>query len=135
MTGLIAEVRAEGVALLDEDGSATDRRLPRESPEGHVALLLAEHLSGLAATGRTRVGRAALAVKTAEFAKTYGRHWRRAAREPGAEAWLTDAAIDLLAGLDLVRVSADGTEVESRPAVARYRVGEVQNLLPGGGGG
>ncbi len=135
MTGLTAEVRAEGVALLDEDGSATDARLPRESPEGHVTLLLAEHLSGLAAAGRTRVGRAALAVKTAELVKTYGRHWRRAAREPGSEAWLTDAAIDLLAGLDLVRPSADGTEIESRPAIARYRVGEVQNLLPGGGGG
>src|SRR5439155_1522657 len=44
-TGLIPEVRSEGIAMLDETGEMTDLGLPEEGTEGHLALLLAEHLA------------------------------------------------------------------------------------------
>ena len=131
-TGLSAEVCAEGVALLDEDRSATDTPLPRESVTGHVTLLLAEHLAAVAATGRTRVGLGALEAHVAGLVKEYGKHWRKDANAPGAEAWLTADALVFLRKLDLVRPSPGGDAVDVLPPIARYRVGEV---VVGGKGG
>src|SRR6266545_2742168 len=47
-TGLVAEVRAEGVAMLAPSSEATDLAMPEEGTEGHGTLLLAEHLAALA---------------------------------------------------------------------------------------
>ena len=44
-TGLIAEVRAEGIAMLDDGGDLTDLKLPEESAEGRLALSLARWLA------------------------------------------------------------------------------------------
>ena len=44
-TGLVAEVRAEGIALIDSTGEATDLGMPEEGTDGHATLLLAEFLS------------------------------------------------------------------------------------------
>ena len=127
-TGLAAEVRAEGIALLDEDGSATDLALPTESTDGHAALLLAEKLADARRAGREIWGRAELEEAAAGLIAAYGRHWKKAARDPGGEALLLDDALALLGGLGLVRVSADGRSVASTPAVCRYAVGEVRGL-------
>jgi uncharacterized protein (TIGR02678 family) len=51
MTGATTERRAEGVALLDVDGSLSDRRFPSTGTVGQVALLLLEHC-GTAGTRR-----------------------------------------------------------------------------------
>mgnify|MGYP000512607109 CR=1 FL=1 len=129
-TGLPAEVRAEGIALLDVDGTATDAALPRESVVGHVTLLLAEHLAERRDAGHPRVGRAQLEAHVVGLIKTYGRHWRKDARKPGAETWLVRDALHLLRRLDLVRLHDAAREIEPRPAVTRYRVGEVRGLNP-----
>ena len=42
--GLTAEVRREGIALLDPAGELTDLRLPSAAAPAHAALLLVEHL-------------------------------------------------------------------------------------------
>jgi uncharacterized protein (TIGR02678 family) len=46
LTGLVAEVRAEGIAMVDPHDDLTDVRMPETGTEGHVTLLLAEHLAG-----------------------------------------------------------------------------------------
>ncbi len=45
LTGLVAEVRAEGIAMVDPQDDLTDVRMPETGTEGHVTLLLAEHLA------------------------------------------------------------------------------------------
>lgn len=121
-TGLEAEVRAEGVALLDPTGEATDLGMPEEGTEGHVTLLLAERLAAADAP----VPLDDLAAVTGELVTIHGHHWSKAAREPGAEHRLAAQAVAKLAGLGLVRVTQDG--VEARPALARFRVGDPRLL-------
>ena len=43
--GLVAEQRAEGLALVDEAGSLTDVAMPAEGTDAHVTLLVAEFLA------------------------------------------------------------------------------------------
>ena len=45
LTGLIAEVRAEGIAMVDPHDDLTDVRMPESGTDGHATLLLAEHLA------------------------------------------------------------------------------------------
>lgn len=117
-TGLQPEHRAEGSALLDPTGEATDLRMPEEGTDGHATLLLAEHL---AANGRVR--RADVDAHMAELAATHRTHWRKSANEPGGAQALAALAVRRLVALDLARV--DGDEVVALPALARYRAGEV----------
>ena len=44
-TGLVAEQRAEGVALVDQAGMLTDVAMPAEGTDAHVTLLVAEYLA------------------------------------------------------------------------------------------
>lgn len=116
-TGFEPEVRAEGIALLDPTGEATDLGMPEDGTEGHVTLLLAEHLAG-----RGTATIAELQAQTASLVTEHGVHWRQAAREPGAEVALCTQAIEKLRALDLVRVQ--GNLVAPRPALARFAVDE-----------
>ena len=118
-TGLVPEVRREGIALVDEDGDLTDLALPEEGTEGHLALLLAEHLASCArADGAAPVGHAALHRHVAGLVARHRAHWRRDAAEPGAEVALTERTLDRLEALRLVRRTEDG--VVPLPAVGRY---------------
>lgn len=116
-TGLIAELRAEGIALVDPDDQLTDLRMPEQGTEGHATLLVAEHL---AAAGPTAV--AALRRLVKRLAKENSAYWRRATREPGAENALVAAALDRLVGLGLVRANGDEPEdiVHPLPALRRF---------------
>lgn len=122
-TGLVPELRAEGVALVDRDGELSDEHLPAVGTEAHVTLLVAEHL---AAAARERPeGLASLpeiAAFVREAADRYGRFWRKGAREPGAEDALAEQAVARLERLKLVRLVAGSVEV--RPALLRYGLGE-----------
>jgi uncharacterized protein (TIGR02678 family) len=117
-TGLVAEVRAEGIALLDPSGEASDYSMPEEGTDGHATLLLAEHLSG-----RMRRGAGALPVEHAvrHMRRLIGEHaglWRKTAEpEP-----LTRLALHRLASLGLVELARhDGEEtVRPLPALARF---------------
>jgi uncharacterized protein (TIGR02678 family) len=121
-TGLEAEVRAEGIALLDPTGEATDLGMPEDGTEGHVTLLLAEHLAQVAGP----VGLAELEARTAGLVREHGKHWRKAAREPGAERQLCARAVGRLQALGLLRRDADA--VVPLPALARFAVEEPRIL-------
>jgi len=120
-TGLVPEVRREGIALADPKGDATDLGVPEEGTSGHLALLLAEWLAEQARNTDTDapvVGVAAIHAKTAELIATYGSHWRKEAREPGAEVTLTEQTLNRLEALRLIQRNEDGVTI--RPAIARY---------------
>jgi uncharacterized protein (TIGR02678 family) len=124
-SGLVPEVRSEGIALVDPRGDSTDVALPEEGTDGHVTLLLAEYLAEHA---RQRPGHAVpLAMihgHVRELIERHRSHWRKAATEPGAEDDLTELALRHLAGLGLVVLSGDS--VVPRPAIGRFAVVETQ---------
>ena len=127
-TGLIPEVRREGIAMVDDSGDVTDVGLPEEGTEGHLALLLAEYLANHARREPgTPVPEAALRRYTARLATEHQGHWRKSMSEPNAEVAATAQTIDRLVALNLVRRVADG--VIPLPAIARYAV-----ALPDAGG-
>ncbi|MBB5047274.1 uncharacterized protein (TIGR02678 family) [Rhodopseudomonas rhenobacensis] len=133
--GLVAEQRAEGLALVDETGVLTDVAMPAEGTDAHATLLVAEHL---ASSYRMRLAEAAAATPAAAAftpehdiiaflrdAKTrFGRYWRKSAREPGAERELTEIAIERLEKLHLIVRDAD--TVQPLPALARFALGDAE---------
>ncbi|MCZ9340202.1 TIGR02678 family protein, partial [Streptomyces sp. TRM76130] len=124
LTGLVPEVRAEGIAMVDPQDDLTDVRMPEQGTHGHVTLLLAEHLA--AADGE--VSRGELERRTRELADVHGSFWSKSARQPGAEGQLVEQALAKLTALGLVRRTPDG--VAPLPALARYAVGETVVVEP-----
>lgn len=127
--GLVAEQRAEGLALVDEDGELTDIAMPAEGTEAHATLLVAEFLGS-----RRGPDMAALVpvhevvVFLAEARVRYGSYWRKSAREVGAEHELAAVALERLQKLQLVTCTAD--QVRSLPALARFALGEADVRQP-----
>jgi uncharacterized protein (TIGR02678 family) len=119
LTGLKAEVRAEGVAMVDPADDLTDVRMPESGTEGHVTLLLAEYLTGTA--GRA-VPLTELHAKVREFATENRSYWRRSSAEPGAESELTKVALARLEALRLITLTTE--TVTARPALSRYALAE-----------
>ena len=130
---LVPEQRAEGSALIDPDGELSDARLPSEGTLSHATLLVAEHLAGaLRGDAERYVPEAQIALFLRRAADTYGRYWRKAEREPGAETALARAALEELQKLGLITLRDGG--VRARPALARYAlaapvVGQAQLSL------
>lgn len=118
-TGLVAELRAEGIALVDPDDQLTDLRMPEQGTDGHATLLIAEFLAAHGSADITALRR--LAKKLAQEHSTY---WRKTTREPGAETAIVSEAMDRLVGLGLVRVEGHGgdTVVTALPALRRFAV-------------
>lgn len=114
-TGLVAEMRAEGIAMVDPDDALTDVRMPEQGTDGHATLLLAEHL---ATQGRCEIADLQRLMK--RLARENASIWRKTTREPGAETVLVTDALDKMAGLGLVRLE-DGA-VEPLPALRRFAV-------------
>jgi uncharacterized protein (TIGR02678 family) len=122
-TGLVAEARAEGLALVDPTGEATDLAMPEEGTDGHATLLLAEHLAALALERPgVPVQLSVLEARLAELAAEHRTHWRKGSAEPGAVAALCRLAVDRLEALGLVRRRGDG--VTALPALARFAYAE-----------
>lgn len=122
-TGLVAEVRAEGIAMVDPRAEVTDVKMPDQGTDGHLTLLVAEHLSRrLRDSGHAAVSRGELEREVARLVEEHASHWRRAVREPGAEARLAEEAVERLVALGLARHAPDG--VVPLPAIARYAVEE-----------
>ncbi len=114
LTGLVAEVRAEGVAMVDPDDDLSDVRMPDVGTDGHVTLLLAEHL----ACALHPVPEDELCRLVKRLASEHKAYWRRSAQEPGAEVLLVETALERLAALRLIRRGPGG--VMPLPAIARY---------------
>ena len=117
-TGLVAEMRAEGIALVDPDRELTDVALPEEGTGGHVALLVAEFLATRIRSGDRCVPQDDIERYVREVAAVHGKYWRKSARESGAEVQLAAEALEFLFALDLARRTDGG--VEPRAAVARF---------------
>ena len=125
-TGLLAEQRAEGLALVDEDGALSDVALPAEGTDAHVALLVAQALAGqvrAAGPGPSPPSRSVddIATLLRRARDTQGRYWRKSAREPGAERELAALAIQRLLQLQLL--ARDGDTLRPLPAIARFALG------------
>jgi uncharacterized protein (TIGR02678 family) len=119
-TGLVAEMRAEGIAMVDPDDELTDVRMPEQRTDGHVTLLVAEYL---AREDRGPVALDRLRTHVRAMAREHETFWRRGVTEPGADAELLAIALDKLRALRLVAdVHGEPPAVIARPAIARYAV-------------
>ncbi len=123
-TGLAPEVRLEGIALVDDRGDLTDVAIPEEGTEGHLTILLAEHLARCA---RERpgvpVGAAELQRHVAVLTARHRGRWRRDATLPGAEVELAERTLERLESLRLVRRTPEGAV--PLPAIGRYALEET----------
>lgn len=119
LTGLVAEVRAEGIAMVDPFDDLTDVRMPESGTEGHATLLLAEYLAQHADEAVPLKDLHEHIRRKADEHRTY---WRRNAGDPGAEIELTELALGRLEALRLVE-RVDGS-VTALPAISRYALAE-----------
>jgi uncharacterized protein (TIGR02678 family) len=122
-TGLVREVRAEGIAMTDTTGTLSDYGLPEEGTDGHLTLLLATFLAGRLrdAPGAT-ITFDALVARTQYFIARHYKHWRKDVREPGRDRSLTRMVVDRLCALGLAR--REGDFVFPLPAIGRYGLRE-----------
>jgi uncharacterized protein (TIGR02678 family) len=118
-TGLVVELRSEGLALCDSDGTCSDVAMPADGTDAHVTLLVADHL---AHAGNDVHDRLRIEKFVAESAERYGRYWRRSAQGEAGARDLTAVAIHRLSQLKLITI--DGDRIEILPALARYKLGE-----------
>lgn len=128
-TGLISEVRAEGIAMLDDRGDVTDLEMPKDGTEGHFTLLIAEFLAQHVRERRSiRIGVGQLHEHGSGLIREHASHWRKSVQEPGAEEGLVADALGRLEGLRLI--ARDGDFVMPRPAIARYGIGAIDEGPP-----
>ena len=131
-TGLLPELRAEGIAMVDPDDELTDVRMPEQRTDGHVTLLVAEHLAA-----RGRAPRTELLTFVRRAAQAHAGYWRKGVTEPGAETELLDVALNKLTALRLVDIDIEvtrdgtGTVIRGRPAIARFALAEPTIREPG----
>jgi uncharacterized protein (TIGR02678 family) len=116
-TGLVPEMRAEGIAMVDPEDELTDVRMPEQRTDGHVTLLVAEHLAR-----REQATLDELHAFVRQAAAEHVTYWRKGVTEPGAETELLATALEKLSALRLVQV--DGSVVRRRPAIARFALDE-----------
>jgi uncharacterized protein (TIGR02678 family) len=124
-SGLTPEQRAEGAALIDAEGELSDAQLPAEGTLSHATLLVAEYLAkALSGAEQRSIAETEVAVFLRRAADEYGRYWRKAAREPGAESSLAREVLEQLRQLRLI-LWEEGA-VRARPALARFALGEPE---------
>ena len=116
-TGLVPEVRAEGIAMVDPEDELTDVRMPEQRTDGHVTLLVAEHLAR-----REQATLDELHAFVRGAAAENATYWRKGVTEPGAETELLATALEKLSALGLAQV--DGSVVRRRSAIARFALDE-----------
>jgi uncharacterized protein (TIGR02678 family) len=115
--GLTAEVRQEGMAMVDPSGDLSDARLPSEGTEGHATLLLADYLS----QQRRALPLDTLYAQMRHWIDEYRRYWKKAVHEKGAEVELCFQALLRLQALRLVEI--DNEQVQPLPAIGRHALG------------
>jgi uncharacterized protein (TIGR02678 family) len=116
-TGLAPEMRAEGIAMVDPEDELTDIRMPEQRTDGHVTLLVAEHLAR-----REQATLDELHAFVRQAAAEHATYWRKGVTEPGAETELLATALEKLSALRLVQV--EESVVRRRPAIARFALDE-----------
>ena len=121
-TSLIAEIRAEGIAMVDPRDELSDVRMPEVGTDGHIALLISEYLAARADEEGSGCPTNELHALVRRLASEHHAYWRRSTRNPGAEVDLVDRALERLAALRLVRRTGDA--VHPLPALARFGLAE-----------
>jgi uncharacterized protein (TIGR02678 family) len=136
-TGTSPEQRAEGLAMVDDEGELTDVAMPAEGTDAHVTLLVAELLCSrqrqqvsAQPSSPDRYSMSLIAAHLGDVREVYGKYWRRSAREAGGESELAETAVRRLQMLRLVRRDEDW--VIPLPALARFSLGEA-DVKPLGG--
>ena len=129
-SGLVAEQRAEGLALTDETGKLTDVSMPAEGTDAHVTLLIAEYLADSHRGGAAEANEDEIVKFVGTARERFGRYWRKSAREPGTERELAVNAIMQLQKLQLIVL--DGKQIRPLPALARFSVGQAEIHSPSG---
>ena len=122
-TGLVREVRAEGIAMTDTTGTLSDYGLPEEGTDGHLTLLLATFLAArLRDAPGVSVAFDTLVARTQYFIGQHHKHWRKDVREPGRDRSLTRMVVERLCALGLAR--REGDLLFPLPAIGRYGLRE-----------
>ena len=124
-TGMVPEVRDEGVALLDADGDLSDFRLPEQGTRGHAVLLISEWLAG--GGDHTAMSAVTLTELTAHvqiLAEKHQAHWRKGVTDTGGVEQLVGEVVRIMESLRLVLVR--GSRILPLPAIARYRLAHDQ---------
>ena len=129
LTGLVPELRAEGVAMIDPQDELTDVRMPEQGTEGHVTLLIAAHL----AAGARPASRFELVRLVRTLAVEHAKYWRKSAADPASAGDLVEMALRRLAALNLVTASREGESelFAAKPAIHRYALGEPRLVKSG----
>lgn len=118
-TGLLPEVRREGLAMVDADGDLSDVEMAQEGTDAHFTLLIAERLASHARlVPGDAMGVVALRAHARALIDSHRHHWRKDTTAPGADLGLLEAALARLEALRLVRRVEDG--VLPLPAIGRY---------------
>jgi len=118
-TGLVREVRVEGIAMVDPTGKLTDYGLPEEGTEGHLTLLLAEFLSSrMKQTPGCQVELAELTEFTRQCILENEARWKKGLTQPGQDRILMEQIVTRLEALSLLRRVED--RVAPLPALGRY---------------
>jgi uncharacterized protein (TIGR02678 family) len=126
-TGLVPELRAEGIAMVDPRDELTDVRMPEVGTDGHVALLITEYLAARNDVDGSGCPTRELHGLVRRLATEHQAYWRRSTRDRGAETGLVEDALERLVALHLIR--RDGDAVHPLPALARFGLG-VPTLPP-----
>lgn len=116
--GLIAEIRAEGIAMADPRDELTDVRMPEVGTDGHVALLISEYLAARADDDGPGCQTRELHELVRRLADEHQAYWRRSTRDPGAEVGLVEHALERLVALRLIRRTGD--VIHPLPALSRF---------------
>jgi uncharacterized protein (TIGR02678 family) len=123
LTGLLPEMRAEGIAMVDPEDTLTDVRMPEAGTDGHVTLLIATEI----AIGGAAPTLPDLVAFVRVQAKAHASYWRKTATEPAAAADLAEQAVARLEALNLVRRIPDDegrTRIHPRSALMRFAMAE-----------
>jgi uncharacterized protein (TIGR02678 family) len=125
-TGLIAEVRREGIAMVDDAGDLTDLKLPEDGAVGHLSLLLtrwfAEHSRNV---GSSTIPISEIEQRIHNLIQAHANEWRDDVREANAETRLMEDALLRLRALRLIQSTDDGVV----PLAACGRYAEVADSL------
>jgi uncharacterized protein (TIGR02678 family) len=117
-TGLLPEIRLEGIALLDDGGDLSDVGLPEAGTLGHATLVLAEWLTGQLRKGTPHIELLAIDEQMAEFAAEHHAIWKRGVEQPAIRHGLLRDVLHRLEALGLIELRHG--QVLARPAIARY---------------
>jgi uncharacterized protein (TIGR02678 family) len=130
-TGLVQEARREGVAMVDPDEEMMDVGMPEEGTDGHVTLLIAEHLATRLRSFEDRPMPILEIERHVEsLIPLHRTYWRKDVGEPNASHLLVEDALTRLEKLRLIVRDRSAQTVLPRPAIGRFALGSLRIESP-----